>query len=823
MTRPSQKPELLAPAGDWECLRAAVANGATAVYFGLPRFNARLRAENFQEEDLPEVMKFLHQHGCKGYVTLNVLIFTDELRDADRTLRLLERTGVDAAIIQDVGFASLASQVAPHVDVHGSTQMTITSPAGVAFARKLGVRQVVLARETSLRELAKFSEEAMGGPMPLEVFVHGALCVAYSGQCLTSEALGQRSANRGECAQACRLPYELVVDGVVKDLGDRRYLLSPQDLAAVREIPDLIKLGVRSFKIEGRLKSPEYVAAITQVYRKAIDSVYEQEEGAQGTAESDAADLYSMEMTFSRGLFSGWMHGVNHQKLVHARFGKKRGAFVGAVTEVGRDFVEVEAQTSLAAGDGVCFDTGEDTDNEQGGRIYEIRGKQLYFQHGKIDFDLIRPGHLIWKTDDPQLNRKLQQSFEGVTQVQRIPLTWKVFGCEGKQLKLEGVSDSLKVEVLSAMPLQKALKQPLDAPRLHEMLSRLGETPFFLEAVENHLEGEVILPVSEMNRLRRTVVEQLLGQLVRRTVTDAPETLEPLLESIRLEKTKEVLASSSKLVVLCRNMEQIEAAIQKGIYHLYADFEDVRRYKDGVAYVRQHPGFSLYLATPRIQKAGEEGFFRLIENCSPDGVLVRNLGAIEHFKNAHIPMVGDFSLNVANPLTVKIFMEEGLQRLTPSYDLNLDQLQALVRSVPSSWFELTLHQHMPMFHMEHCVFAAFLSEGTDYTNCGRPCESHQVKLRDRVGAEHPLKADVGCRNTVFHGKAQSGAEYFNLLTRAGLRTFRIELLNETRQQTIDLLTTYQDLLEKKITPKELITRLEVRNQLGVTGGTFLVK
>jgi len=236
-----------------ECARAAVANGADAIYFGLPRFNARLRADNFTEEQLPELMEFLHEHGVRGFVTMNTLIFTGELPDAERQLRLLEAAGVDAIIVQDVGLAVLARRVAPRLEIHASTQMTITSPESLAMMSQLGLDRAVLARECSLRELERFREQ----PVPLEVFVHGALCVAYSGQCLTSESLGQRSANRGECAQACRMPYQLMVDGELRDLGDRRYLLSPQDLAAVEEVPRLIELGVASFKIEGRLKSPE--------------------------------------------------------------------------------------------------------------------------------------------------------------------------------------------------------------------------------------------------------------------------------------------------------------------------------------------------------------------------------------------------------------------------------------------------------------------------------------------------------------------------------------------------------------------------------------
>ena len=396
--------ELLAPAGDWECLRAAVANGADAVYFGMPRFNARMRADNFRNDELPEVVAFLHSHGVKAQVALNVLIFTEELPEAVAELQLLHSAGVDAVIIQDVGLAEISRRMFPDLRVHASTQMTVTSPEGVRFAESLGVRQVVLARELSLRELEKFPPG-----LPLEVFVHGALCVAYSGQCLTSEALGRRSANRGECAQACRLPYELMVDGTLRDLGDRKYLLSPQDLAAAREIPALIACGVSSFKIEGRLKSPEYVAAVTAVYRKAIDAAVD---GRETTLSPD--DQYRLEMTFSRGLHSGWLHGVNHQELVGARFGKKRGAFVGKVFRTARDHVELDAPAvHLKPGDGVAFDTGGDPDHEQGGRIFEVCGGRIYFEHGKLDFSAIPPGTRVWKTDDPALNRELRKSFAG--------------------------------------------------------------------------------------------------------------------------------------------------------------------------------------------------------------------------------------------------------------------------------------------------------------------------------------------------------------------------------------------------------------------------
>ena len=822
-----ETPELLAPAGGWDCLRAAIANGADAVYFGLPRFNARLRADNFRDEELGEVVTFCHRHGVKAYVAFNTLVFTGELDAAERMLRDCSRAGVDALIVQDVGLIRLARQLVPHLPIHASTQMTVTSPEGVEFARELGVERAVLARELSLRELEKF---AVAGTtparplLPLEVFVHGALCVAYSGQCLTSESLGQRSANRGECAQACRMPYELVVDGATRDLGDKRYLLSPQDLAAAEEIPALLERGVTSFKIEGRLKSPEYVAAVCQVYRRALDAALENA-SIQKAPVTDS-DRYQLEMTFSRGLFSGWMHGVNHQRLVPARSGKKRGPFAGRISRVGRDHVEFAPEIALKPGDGVVFDTGGDTNAEQGGRIYEIRGQRFYFEHGRIDFAALHPGDRIWKTDDPALNKRLQQSYSGRLEPRhRTPITLVVRGRAEQPMEVEARlagREAAPITVRSGIALQTARTAPLSPEKLAEHLGKFGEHPLALQDLRNELEGAVILPIGELNRLRRQIASELMAQLE----PGRPENSAHW-QDVFASQTVPAPAPTEacELIVLCRTTEQIAAALAAGVTTIYADFEDIRRYKDVVAQVRAAgQGTALFLATPRIQKAGEQGFFKLIENAAPDGVLIRNLGAIDYFRDhTTLRRVGDFSLNVANPLTAQYFVGKGLERLAISYDLNIEQVLDLLRAAAPSWFELTLHQHMPMFHMEHCVFAAFLSNGTSFLDCGRPCEKHRVHVRDRVGIEHPLRADVGCRNTLFNAVPQTGARFFGVLRDAGLRRFRVELLEEDAAESTRVIRAYQALLCGERDGEALWSDLRAQSQLGVTRGTLAEK
>ncbi|NBV84995.1 MAG: U32 family peptidase [Verrucomicrobia bacterium] len=820
----SQNPELLAPAGNWDCVRAAVANGADAVYFGLPRFNARMRADNFSEADLPEVVRFCHRSGVRAYVALNTLVFTGELDDAAAALRVLSRAGVDSIIVQDVGLIRLARRIVPDLAVHASTQMTITSPEGVRFARELGVRRVVLGREVSLRELERFSHDLEEGT-PLEVFVHGALCVAYSGQCLTSEALGQRSANRGECAQACRMPYDLLVNGAHKDLGDKKYLLSPQDLAAVDHIPALLKAGVTSFKIEGRLKAPEYVAAVCQVYRKALDAALEGR-----SAPASREDRYQLEMSFSRGLYHGWLDGVNHQELVPARFGKKRGPFAGRLTRVGADYVELDSLVPLQPGDGVVFDTGGDTNVEQGGRIYEVRGRRLFFQRGHLQFERLKAGDRLWKTDDPALNKRLQQSFAGaIPPRHRTSLRVHVSGVAGGTLRVEAYDEmgAALAVAESQMPLQAARNAPLTHPRLLEHLGRFGEAPFQIGTLTMALPEPVILPIAELNRLRRVLSAGIEAALLPARV-ELDDSWRTLLEP---EAVGRPMMTEPELSVLCRSNQQLEAALEAGVHRIYLDFEDVRRYKAAVEQVRaaSNPA-AVWLATPRIQKAAEQGFFRLIENAAPDGVLVRNPGAIEFFRNAgrgaDFRLAGDFSLNVANPLAAQEFLRLGMETVTVSYDLNLEQVLDLVCGLPEralGGLELTLHQHIPMFHMEHCVFAAFLSKGSSFLDCGRPCETQKVHLRDRVGKAHPLRADAGCRNTLFNAVAQTGAQFYDKLLSAGLRRFRVELLEEDRTAAGKIIGAYQGLLRGNRSGGALWREFHAQSQLGVTRGTLLAR
>ncbi|MEX0641991.1 MAG: DUF3656 domain-containing protein [Pirellulales bacterium] len=830
---PRQRPELLAPAGDRTCVTAAVENGADAVYFGLEcGFNARARATNLHLDALPEVMAFLHQRGVRGYVTLNTLVFPSELEAVERTVVQLTEAGVDAVLVQDLGLVRLIRAISPELAIHASTQMTLTSAECIRVASGLGIERVVLARELSICEIRKIRRQT---DVELETFVHGALCVAYSGQCLTSESLGGRSANRGQCAQACRLPYDLICDGEDVDLGPVKYLLSPQDLAAYSLVPELIDAGVNCFKIEGRLKSPEYVANITQHYRRAIDA-------AMQNRPSDITDrdVVDMEMSFSRGFSPGWLGGCDHKMLVPGESSAKRGVLLGAVKEIcGRRVIIALADSaaSVAPGDGIVFEGDREHGEEQGGRVYEVQRRgdevELGLGHDAIDIGRLQLGQRIWKTDDPRLTSRLRKTFSGGKPQRRVWLDVEVEVAVDRPIRIMcRAANGATADVASADSLQAATKHPLTEAVLRQQLGRLGGTVYELRNVAARITGEPMAPLSVLGQLRHAMVAELeKSALVRppRRILTSETSCEPpgLSRRFDISDVKEDRRGkpggsheeNAVLRVLCRSLVQLESVIGCDVHNVMVDFQDIRQYRDAAELARSRE-VEILLATPRIQKPDEMGIFHAMAKHGASGFLVRNLAGVAFCAERDIPFVADFSLNAANQWTVDYLHSRGAQRVTVSYDLNRDQLLDLVDAVPVGWLEVVIHQHMPMFHMEHCVFCAVLSPGTNKTNCGRPCDDHAVKMRDRIGMEHVLTADVGCRNTLYNAVPQSAAEILPTLLARGLRDFRIELLTDAGAELRTTIRLYRDLLSGRVTGREVWQRLSASNRVGVTRGTL---
>ncbi len=828
-----QDVELLAPAGDWDCMRAAVANGADAVFFGVEKFNARARANNFRMDELPEIMAFLHSYGVKGFLTFNILVFENELEDARELIDACVDAGVDAVIVQDLGLVKMIREISPDFPIHGSTQMTITSPEAVEFTKPFNMERVVLGRENNLKQIQKIGEQAR---LPMEVFVHGALCVSYSGQCLTSEMWGGRSANRGECAQACRLPYDLIVDGEQKIMGDVTYLLSPKDLAAIDIMPQLIEAGVTSFKIEGRLKSPTYVANVVSKYRKAIDRYFD----GDATPISNE-DIRELQQSFSRGFTHGFLEGTNNKQLVDGTFPKSRGVYLGRVEKILRDGVVCRLEAPLKRGDGIVFDAGDPTQKEEGGRVYDLRRQGVKLEGkadetwivdivaGRNDVNLkrVHVGDKIWKTNDPALDKRMRQTYETDKPYRVFPVHVKAIGHAGQPLVTywTDVQKGVTIRVDSEMELEIAAKRPMNAELLQEQFGRLGGTIFQLDELDAQLHGDIIIPMRELNAIRRQAVEQLEGERPKPPVYIKRDI--SVMNDIA-SAAPSVKGSEAMLTVLCRNLDQVHAALEANVDMIYADFEFIKQFPAAVEAVRA-AGKKIALATPRIHMPGENGYHANILRLQPDAVLVRNTGALyyylarrqSHPNETHPELIGDFSLNVANHKTVDLFLEAGLDMVTPSYDLNIQQMVDLLGSSRTDKLEVVIHQHMPMFHTEHCVYCTFLSEGTDYTNCGRPCEDSRVSLQDRIGMSHPVRVDEGCRNTVYNAIEQSGAEYLNNFLELGVPSYRIEFLEETPEQVREVIELYSQALHGEISGTQVWKTLKATNQLGVTRGQLV--
>lgn len=833
---PQRLPEILAPAGDEVCLRAAVGAGADAVYFGLTSgFNARAKASNFAPEELPRTFDWLHDRGVKGYVAFNTVVYDAELAVAERLIGQIARAGADAVIVQDLGIARLAREIAPTLPVHASTQMTISSPEGAALAEELGVERIILPRELSIEEIRKLRARTR---LELECFVHGALCVSWSGQCLTSEAWGQRSANRGQCAQSCRLPYDLTVDGKIAALGLEKYLLSPKDLAAFNLLPELWEAGISCFKIEGRYKGPDYVAATVEKYRKVVDAL-----GEGHILRLGRADEEELALTYGRPFSPGWLLGDDHQELSHGLFPGHRGLRVGPVVRVSGRRVHVRPEPgapAMRAGDWVIFDQGTPEEAEPTGSVFAAEPPaadgtiELRFGDPGPDLARVRPGDVLWKSHDSALRRRLLRASEAA-EGRRVWVDLAVRGRAGAPLEVEardifGRTARARTEA----PLEPARAAPLGEAVLREKLGALGETRYYLRGVKVELEGEVAISPAELKRVRRRVVEALEGQAIARQGHEVRERAAGA-AGVRTSASASTHASASanagananapvRIVPLCRTLEQVDAVLAAGAAEVYLDFMELTGLGEGVRRCRA-AGARAVVATPRIQKPGEEPIDRRLEALAPDGILARHLGALYHYRSRAaaergFTLHGDFSLNAANAETARTLLDFGLATLTPSYDLNVEQLEEMAAALPVDRLEVTLHQHLPLYHTEYCLYAHHLSEGRDWRTCGRPCEAHRIALRDPRRFEHPVLVDVNCRNTVFNAEAQSAAPHAARLVRAGVRRFRVELVWESGAEAARVLASYRALFLGAASIRDVVRAVGAIERYGVTSGTL---
>lgn len=870
-TRPS--PELLLPVGTREMLEAAVANGADAVYFGVPHWNARGRTEDFSLEDVGEMIRYARVRGVRTFLAMNVLVFERELRDLPEFLAKVISLEPDAFIIQDIGLARLIRAIAPTQEIHASTQMTLASAESVNLAAKLGFNRAVLARELSLKEIARIKEAT---PLELEVFIHGALCVSYSGQCLTSENFGGRSANRGQCAQSCRLPYRIFVDGKEFRDTDAQYLFSPHDLCALPRLGDLEEIGVNSLKVEGRLKSPEYVAAVARAYRKALDRT-----------PLEASDREPLEVLFSRGLRTGWLDGDNHQELVDGTFSNHHGMYLGTVVRVERGCVVVELDECLEIpafagmtkqdkgcadglvagmmprpGDGILFEEPRFAQSA-GARLYasqvvhEHKGKpstrgcgpQLLKMEFGRDFDTrqVARGMKVYRNDSPALEKELRKTFTDREQAKRIPVKMLLEGCIGTPLSLTvqdysghsvtaqgdtpieearnssavaGKNDANKSDTL--IDGKKGAGKNDAGNKLRDLaqkeLSALGSTAYRLDNISVSVAPNAFIAGKMLRTLRQKAIELLDNARCEwKELNPSANAGRALLNSVKFGTKVASTAARPVISVLVRSPEQIPALEGLDIDNVVMDFDWGVKYDEPLEQIREL-GFKAGMATLRIHKPGESHYLKNILRLCPDFALVRNLGALSILKESGIPLAGDYSLNAANCLSYDWLLSQGLQTLHPSWDLNSTQLFDLLGDIDGNRMELTLHQYMPAFHSEYCAFARALTTGRRFPECGKICTQHKVEILDHKGERHFLQSDAECRNTLFVGKPQSALKLLPDLRAAGVNHFRLEMLQEDAATVRKKALIYTQAIRGKISIEEAIRLAGVEEKYGLSEG-----
>ncbi|MBQ7667967.1 MAG: U32 family peptidase [Clostridia bacterium] len=717
-----KKVELLSPAGGYDCFIAAVENGADAVYLGASSFNARNFANNFTDTELEEAINYAHARNVKVYITLNILLNDDEVNDAVSLAVRLHNMGADAFIVQDIGLMDLLKKNIPNVNIHVSTQATIYSSEGIKAIDSLDVSRVVLARELSLKEIENVCKNT---DKEIEVFIHGALCVCYSGQCRLSSMVGERSGNRGKCAQPCRLPYTIVGNG--KEIKTN-YALSPKDLCTLSLLPDLIKAGVTSLKIEGRMKSPEYVACVTRIYRKYIDLYYSGKE-----YKVDENDIFDLKQVFNRGNFStGYFIKNLGPDLMATKRAKNWGTYLGKVLNYNhrKKFLIIKLEEDLAEGDVVEILSGEPVSNivtyindgkTQVKKAY--KGQVVTIGDFEGNFEINQE---IYKMSSIEQQKVLRESFNGKF-YKKIPVTCSITIKIGKNVELEMTEGNNTVKVVSDFIVEEAIKHATTIEDVEKSLGKLGDTPFILSDVNIGMQEDSSVPQKVLNELRRNAVEELI-----KLKTSIPHKVE-------FEKIEEVevnnVSRKPKISVYLYNTKNLGGLKEADrVYVPYFDYinnkEEILSKLEGIEVIPY-----LRPITKNVTLKDEV-----------ESILVANLEHIDIFKNLAKNIYGDYSLNAFNSHTCLTYKKLGLKGINLSFELNLEQINNIKTDLIK---EVTVYGTLPLMISEHCAIGSEIAKKID---CGL-CEKGTYELKDRTGAKFPIITDrANCRSMILNSK-----------------------------------------------------------------------
>nr|WP_302169030.1 U32 family peptidase [uncultured Romboutsia sp.] len=794
--------ELLAPVGSFEALKAAVQNGANAVYLGGKDFGARASANNFDRDELKEAVKYAHIRGVQVFVTTNTLRKENEIEDFLEYAKFLYDIDVDAIILQDIGMARLIKRELPDFELHASTQMVAHSLEDVKYLESVGFDRVVLAREVTVEEIKYICDNCKAD---IEVFVHGALCVCYSGQCLMSSMIGNRSGNRGRCAQPCRQRYELIdvyTGEVVNSNGD--YLLSPRDLNAIEEIDKVIDAGVHSLKIEGRMKRPEYVATVIDGYRKTIDEYLATNK--LNVSDETINDLYTI---FNRKFTKGLLLGDVGKDMMNSQLPNNQGLYVGTVVDYNKKAkrLKIKLANTLKKGDGINLGGGTI------GRIIKNGNIETIGYKGEtIELDFVgeaRKGQIVFKTSDSELMDRVQATFtqdkEFVKNIIDAKITIKLGQKPILTLK-DRHSNEATIE--GDKIVEEAMKVALSKEKVETQLRKLGNTPYELDLLEIELDDNVSLPISLLNQMRRDCIELLDKERV---------SIKNRKYKNKIVKYKPVLYNRNKqqeISVKVKNLEQLESALECGVDRIY--YEDTNTIDKGMSLAMKYNKKVIYSA-PRIIRNKEYNHLAKANNAGVESVQVGNYGSIDYFKDKKLNI--DYYLNAFNSETINYYKEIGADTLCISQELNINEIKETIKYTDIN-IESVVYGYTPLMITEYCPMGVIVRDCKKDKRVAK-CKESIYALRNSKGDEFRVSQDIFCRSTIYNSNVTCMLDNLYELREIGINVLRLDFTLEDKETVKEVIEAYQEVLSNDYKLGTKATKLYNKlDEKGTTAGHY---
>ncbi|WP_097026000.1 DUF3656 domain-containing U32 family peptidase [Clostridium peptidivorans] len=757
-----KKIELLAPAGDMDSLIAAVQAGADAIYLGGSKFSARAYASNFDEENMKKVVNYCHLYGVKVFVTVNTLLKEDEVLEALEYVKFLYNIGVDALIIQDLGLVSLINKYVPKMELHASTQMTVHNLEGAEFLKNHNFKRIVLSRELSLKEITHISNN-LGAD--IEIFVHGALCICYSGQCLMSSLIGGRSGNRGRCAQPCRLPYTLEEEGSEKT--KQGYLLSPKDICTLNDIKDIVNSGVTSLKIEGRMKRPEYVAGVISIYRRAIDSIYNNEEFKFEEKYNKLLQLFNRE-----GFSKAYLYGNVGKDMMSFSFPKNTGVFLGRVS----NNKSIKLEQNIAIKDGVRI-------GDKGFIINKIivKGKEVEKAY-KGDIVTLLPqnyniGDDIYKTLDNELMASYEEYYKNHYR-RKISVDISIDFQVEKSITLYANINNKEI-IIKGEEVQKAIKRPLAEEKIIENLSKTGDTPFQFKNIKFNIFEEGFLPVSSINEVRRKLTDTLEENIIN-SYNENKRLNETNFEASNDEYIK---SEAPERMFYISTLEQLKALKELGEKDIIFN-PFIRNSKLNIESLLQE-NINIYLKAPNIIKEEFNYVEKYINNNLKNikGIVTSNLGIIHKF-NSIVSIIGDYKLNIFNSYSLNFF-NKVINGSLISVELNKKEMASLSKKI-STGIQMLVYGRIEVMVSEYCPIGSTYGGKCNSKQCNNYCERGNFKLIDRLGNKFPVYTDKFCRSYILNSVPLNLIPNIKELEKLNINSMRIDFTDESYDETVKI-------------------------------------